>query len=308
MECTVKPLSNRTLARLGEMLATPDFSATRYRLEREIGRGGMGVVYLAEDTSLERRTAIKALPVELSTPAMAERLNREARVLARLDHPNIVPVYDAGALDDGRVYYAMKYVEGTRLDEYRDRAAALPDLLRLFEKLCEGVAFAHARGVVHRDLKPENVMVGSFGEVLLMDWGIAKVEGEAPEAPGTVAGTSAYMAPEQARGDPAGTGPPADVYALGGILRFLMARFPHPPRPLRAVWERAMAEDPSARYANANEVASEVARFLDGDRVEAYRESPPERVVRFVSRHRALVALVAVYVVVRFLLFFLARR
>lgn len=308
MECAVKPLSNRTLARLGEMLATPDFSATRYRLGREIGRGGMGVVYLAEDSSLERRVAIKVLPVELSTPAMAARLNREARVLARLDHPNIVPIYDVGALDDGRVYYAMKFVEGTRLDEYRDRAAALPDLLRMFEKLCEGAAFAHARGVVHRDLKPENVMVGSFGEVLLMDWGIAKVEGEEAEAPGTVAGTSAYMAPEQARGDAAGTGPRADVYALGGILRFLAARFPRPPRPLRAIWEKAMAEDPSARYANANELAAEVARFLDGQRVEAHRESPPERVVRFVSRHRAIVTLVVVYVVVRFLLFFLSRR
>jgi eukaryotic-like serine/threonine-protein kinase len=116
---------------------------------------------------------------------LASRLIREARVLARLEHPGIVPVHDAGTLADGRVFYAMKFVEGQRLDRYIESLASLPDRLRIFMSICDAVAFAHAHGVLHRDLKPANVMVGPFGEVLVMDWGLAKILADALE-PGPI--------------------------------------------------------------------------------------------------------------------------
>ena len=114
---------------------------------------------------------------------LANRLMREARVLARLEHPGIVPVHDVGTLADGRVFYTMKFVEGQRLDKLIEGVESVQDRLRLFLRICEAVAFAHARGVLHRDLKPANVMVGPFGEVLVMDWGLAKIlRGEAANA------------------------------------------------------------------------------------------------------------------------------
>ena len=194
----------------------------------------MSTVYLAEDTVLGRRVALKVVATAASRPEIVERMRAEARVIARLEHPGIVPVHDAGMLPDGRVYYAMKRVDGKRLDELAP-AMALPERLRVFQRICEAVAFAHAHGVVHRDLKPENVMIGAFGEVLVMDWGVAKVLADpdgasaaspAPAASGTadgqVIGTLAYMAPEQAEGSAERTGTAADVYALGAILYFLL--------------------------------------------------------------------------------------
>src|SRR5262249_3937250 len=140
-----------------------------------VARGGMGVVYAAQDEMLERRVALKVLDVPDPDGGLASRLNREARVLARLEHPGIVPVHDVGTLADGRVFYTMKFVEGQRLDKHIQSVLSLPDRLRLFLRICDSVAFAHARGVLHRDLKPANVMIGAFGEVLVMDWGLAKI-------------------------------------------------------------------------------------------------------------------------------------
>src|SRR5260370_33375545 len=148
----------------------------------------MGAVWAAEDTELGRRVALKVLPVW--DTASSELLLREARILAGLEHPGIVPVHDAGALSDGRVFYAMKLVHGQRLDQVQ-ASMSRAELLRLFQRVCEPVAFAHARGVIHRDLKPENVMVGEFGEVLVMDWGIAKLRGSIRDE--GVIGTTHYM-------------------------------------------------------------------------------------------------------------------
>jgi serine/threonine protein kinase len=234
----VSDLGDRALANLRRVAALPDFSGTRYELRGEIARGGMGVVYSAHDRELCRDVAVKVIAPEAVDADTAARLLREARIIARLEHPGIVPVHDAGTLPDGRVFYAMKLVGGLRLDELVRDAPPVRERLRLFLRLCEPVAFAHAHGVIHRDLKPENVMVGRFGEVLVMDWGVAKEHGEreaaagarAGEDPpatdrtahGTVLGTPAYMPPEQARGEVERLDARADVHALGGVLHFLL--------------------------------------------------------------------------------------
>jgi len=237
-------LSDEAIARLQTASALPDLAGTRYRLIERIGSGGMGTVYLAEDSALGRRVALKILDLPELRTELSVRLLREAHILARLEHPGIVPVHDAGTLADGRVFYAMKFVEGERLDALAKRIDAVHDRLRIFQRICEAVAFAHARGILHRDLKPENVMVGPFGEVLVMDWGVAKILREDPvhasigvetsrKAPtvtkplktehGTILGTPGYMAPEQARGEVESIDERADIYSLGAILKFLMA-------------------------------------------------------------------------------------
>ncbi|MBC8647117.1 MAG: serine/threonine protein kinase [Thermoanaerobaculia bacterium] len=302
-------LSDGTLEHLRDVADLPDLSETRYTLVRELARGGMGTVYLATDERLGREVAIKVLSAP--DPDAARRMEQEARIVAGLEHPGIVPIHDAGTLPDGRVFYAMKRVRGDRLDEHAERS--LPALLRIFERICEAVAFAHAHGVIHRDLKPENVMVGSFGEVLVMDWGVAKVAADdSDSSAGSVVGTHGYMPPEQGRGDVADER--SDVFALGGILHFLLAR-QHPtpaatslagaPAELASICRKAMATEPGNRYASARELAAEVGRYLQGERVAAHRETILERVGRVASRHRAWILLVLAYLVMRLLLLLL---
>src|SRR5882762_3951543 len=232
-------LSDKAVDRLRQAANTPDLSGTRYQLLEHVARGGMGTIYAALDETLHRRVALKILDVPIAHGDFARRLNREARVLARLEHPGIVPVHDVGTLSDGRVFYTMKFVEGQRLDKHIEAVTSLPDRLRLFLRICDAVAFAHARGVLHRDLKPANVMVGSFGEVLVMDWGLAKIlrESSGPEETvfvspqkkpsseeethGTVMGTPGYMSPEQERGETEKIDARSDVFSLGALLKFV---------------------------------------------------------------------------------------
>jgi serine/threonine protein kinase len=248
-------LSDRVVRHLQEVTRAPDLESTRYRAIDEIGRGGMGAVYRAYDEVLGREVAVKVTHVAASPAEVRARIDREARVLARLEHPGIVPVHDAGTLPDGRAFYVMKLVRGASLVDHLARVERLDERLRIFERICEAMAFAHANDVIHRDLKPANVMVGSFGEVLVLDWGLARIDAmtdanpgaEAPGLPGehagaralvahglqpvgwpdpprsnrateagTVMGTPGFMAPEQARGDPVDRR--ADVYALGAML------------------------------------------------------------------------------------------
>jgi len=319
-------LSDDALARLRSAASAPDLSGTRYRLLGEIGRGGMSTVFLVEDPSLGRRVALKVLDVPDGTEELAARLTREARVLARLEHPGIAPVHEVGRLPDGRVYYTMKFVEGPRLDSYAASAATLAERLRLFQRIGEAVAFAHDRGVLHRDLKPENVMVGPFGEVLVMDWGLAKLldspathrAENVADAPGTeslgtphtghgaVLGTPGYMAPEQARGDVTCLDARTDVYALGAVLHYLLIG--RVPAPLLAICRKAMAESPADRYPGALALNAEVARYLDGRRVEAYPEGLRRKSARLYARHKIAFWLIVTYLAVRGSILFFSGR
>ncbi len=315
-------LTDAAVAHLRRVADWPELPGERFEVQEAIGQGGMGTVYRARDRVLDRDVALKVLRPEIAGHDWAVRLEREARVLARLEHPGVVPVHDVGTLVDGRVYYLMKLVRGERLDVLA-RSASLAARLRLFLRVLDTVAFAHANGVVHRDLKPSNIMVGSFGEVMVLDWGIAKLgEGEvmppgtpAPArptdgdtAPGTILGTPGFMAPEQASGAVHLVGPRTDIFALGAILHALITDDSPgpPPRPLSAIASRASSPDLDARFASVSELSAEVTRFLDGEQVQSYREPLHERLGRWYVRYQTPILLVLAYLTMR-LLFLVSR-
>jgi len=299
-------LPDATVAHLRDVVDWPLFTSDRYEILAPLARGGMGTVYRARDRELDREVAIKVLSPIASNADSLERMRQETRIHARLEHPGVVPIYDVGQLEDGRLFYVMKLVRGRRLDEHvADRP--LHERLRLFVRICDPVAFAHALGIVHRDLKPENVMVGEFGEVLVMDWGVAVGHaGTAGHQTGTIAGTREYMSPEQARGDAVDAR--ADVFSLGAILNFLAAdaradgTAPRSARALRAIVDKARAAAADARYADVMAMAEDVNRYLEGERVSANPETFVDRVVRFARKHRAAIAIVVAYLVLRVLL------
>ncbi len=301
----------------------------RYKVGDEIARGGMGRVVDATDTVLQRRVAIKQV-LAVDDHAL-KRFERETLITARLEHPSIVPLYDAGRGPDGLPYYVMRKVAGRPLVELiketfdeRDRLALIPHVL----SAAEAVAHAHRRDVIHRDLKPSNILVGELGEIIVIDWGLAKVLDEPdlvdPDEPsantslrtelGTSMGTPGYMAPEQLEGDP--QTPAADVYALGATLYHVVAgKPPHhapngeamrarartgPPAPMRSVAsgvpdelatiiDKALAYDRAVRYPDAGALVDELRRFLTGRLVGAHRYTVRERLWRFARRHRAAV-------------------
>jgi eukaryotic-like serine/threonine-protein kinase len=291
------PLSDSVLRHLQRIASEPDLEGTPYELEARLGQGAMGAVYAVRDTRLHRRVALKVLhaggPIE-----------DEARIAASLEHPGIVPIHETGTLADGRSYYTMRRVEGSSLDAYLTNATPLSERLRVFQKICETVAFAHSRGVLHRDLKPGNIMTGPFGEVLILDWGIARLAAE-PGRPGVVAGTPHFMAPEIAAGQGHLADRRADIYSLGALLDFCLPPAGGGPRALRAVAAKARSEEAGDRYADAAELNREIGRYLDGEAVLAYRESPWEKSRRFAARNNTLLLLLAAYVAARFFLYFL---
>ena len=299
----------------------------RFDTVGELGRGGMGRVDDAFDRALGRPVAIKHMLS--SSEVDLARFEREARITARLEHPGIVPIHDAGRGPDGTPYYVMRRVDGQPLDalvnlELADRLALIPNVLAA----CDAVAFAHARGIVHRDIKPTNLLVGPFGETLVIDWGLAREIGEVEPGStviprsdpqltraGTVAGTPGFMAPEQARGEAVDAR--ADVFALGATLFYVLSgelpygsasatemvdlagagRTPNwkvlpddVPADLRAIAIKAMASVAAERYADAGALAADIRRFITGNLVGAYEYGWSSRLVRFMRRHRAAVA------------------
>jgi serine/threonine protein kinase len=293
----VRPLTDRAIAHLQEVVDVPDLSGTRYVLADRIGRGGMGAVFRARDAVLDREVAVKVCAAEMI--AAPDVLLAEARILAHLEHPGIVPVHDAGVLPDGGAFYVMSLVGGERLDTCITRVPALSDRLRLFDRLCDVIAFAHAHGVTHRDLKPSNVLIGPFGDVRVVDWGLAARAGDRAAS----GGTAGYMAPEQRLG---AAGARVDVYALGVLLRELSlgsAPTTAPrPKPLRSIVARATADDPDRRYESVAALAADVRRLVDGQAVLAHREGPLERIARLARTHRTSLFLVLAYLLMRLLL------
>jgi serine/threonine-protein kinase len=299
---SARPLDPAQLARLRALVDEPELPPERYVLLGRLGRGGMGSVFLVRDLLLEREVALKVLSLPEADGEMDERLAREARILARLEHPGIVPVHDLGRLGDGRLYYTMKRVEGRTLAEHcRAESIGLRGRVGLLLKLCDALAFAHARGVLHRDLKPENVMVGGFGELLLMDWGLAAPAASA--APAAV-GTPGYMAPEQQRGGAVDAR--TDIWGVGALMSELLGDAT--PRALAAIRDRARAADPAARYPDVRSLASDLVAWLDDAKVAAHRERAWERLGRTVRRHRFVLLLVAAFVVVRLAMLFWLRH
>jgi serine/threonine protein kinase len=214
--------------RPGACAVIPHFLG-RFRVLGEIARGGMGVVLRAYDPALDRELAIKLLSPEIPADSEAgRRFAQEARLVSQFHHPGIIPVFEAGTLPDGRAYFAMPFIDGQTLSALlTDRPGPGHGLIRwlhVFVRVCETIAHVHEQGIVHRDLKPANVMVGRFGEIVVMDWGVAAVTDPparvgAETRPGYwVFGTPAYMPPEQALGTAETPDPRGDVFGLGAIL------------------------------------------------------------------------------------------
>lgn len=272
-------VSDSIVEHLRQVASLPDLSGTRYELEAEIGRGGMGIVYAARDRDLDRRVALKVLDVPLTG---------EAQLISRLEHPGIVPIYESGVLPDGRTFYAMKLVGGHRLDDYAKGEHSLAERLRVIRRVGEALAFAHSRDVIHRDLKPQNVMIGGFGEVYVMDWGVE-----------TVAGTAGFRAPEVTLDKI------SDVYSLGALLNYLVSELSSP--AVAAIAQKATKADPADRYPSVAAFLADVDRFEQGQAVEAWSEPIWHRLQRFASRNAVLLWLLAAYTAVKFVLFFLRK-
>ncbi|MGE0711297.1 MAG: protein kinase [Planctomycetota bacterium] len=281
-----------------------------YLIEGILGAGGMGAVYAARHLELQREVALKTLLDIDADPEEQQRFVSESRALARIDHPNVVKVHDAGAAGPVR-YLVMERVRGESLAQRLEATGALPpqEAVRIVLGVTHGVAAAHAQGILHRDLKPANVLVGEDGVPRLTDFGLARGEADRRlTASGIVVGTPHYMAPEQALGEREQLGPPSDIYGVGAILyecvtgrppyhdspsilavlqatiegRLVAPRalVPELPRDLEAVILRCLAREPELRYPEATALAADLQRFLRGEPVEARLEGPLTRLVR----------------------------
>jgi predicted Ser/Thr protein kinase len=296
-----------------------------YRIIRRLGEGGMGIVYEAEQNSPRRLVALKVVRGGATADGYRVKLfQREAQTLARLKHPNIAAIYDAGATPDGQHFFAMEDVQGVPLNAYaRSNNLSVARKLELFRRVCEAIRYAHQRGVIHRDLKPSNILMEADGNPKILDFGLARITD--PELPrtsmtdiGRIMGTLPYMSPEDARGDQEGMDVRSDVYSLGVILfelltgelpyRVRRANLPEavriicedpPQRPsaidrtlrgdLETIVLKALEKTLPRRYQTVEQLEEDVRRFQSNQPILARRPRITYRLRKFVSRHRVYV-------------------
>lgn len=315
--------------------ATPPLPATigSYRIIRRLGEGGMGIVYEGEQETPKRLVAIKVVRGGGTADEFRVRLlQREAETLARLKHPAIGAIYEAGRTDDGQHYFAMELVRGLPLNEYmRERDIPRVDRLELFCAVCEAINYAHQRGVIHRDLKPTNILVDRDGSPKILDFGLARISD--PDAGvttmtdvGRLMGTLPYMSPEEARGNQDAVDVRSDVYSLGVMLyELLTGRLPYvvrraaipdairticeetPRRPstinsnlrgdLDTICLKALEKEPSRRYQSAAAMAEDIERYLTDQPILARRAGALYRLRKFVVRHPSFIVLVTAAIV-----------
>lgn len=331
-------------------------STDRFRVLRPHARGGLGAVSVAYDEELRREVALKEIrEAHAEDLTSRTRFLLEAEVTGGLEHPGVVPVYSLGRNEQGRPYYAMRFIRGESLRKAIDRLHAekakqkpgeyefsLRQLLKRFVDVCNALEYAHSRRVIHRDIKPDNIMLGPYGETLVVDWGLAKpldkpgddammsaegplrplsTMGSTPTLAGSVIGTPAFMAPEQAEGDPAKMGPGCDIYSMGATLYMMLTgkvaftdkdaykvlvkvidgEFPRPreldknvPPALEAITLKAMARREADRYPSCKALADDVERWLADEPVSVYEDPWTVRFSRWAKRHKTLVATTAV--------------
>lgn len=307
-----------------------------YRILGVLGRGGMGVVYEAEQDAPRRSVALKVLPPGSASPAALRRFQSEAQALARLQHPGIAQIYEAGTISNSTLglcaYIAMERVCGVSLNEFvRREKLGTPRRLELFARVCDAVHYAHGRGVIHRDLKPGNILVDELGQPKILDFGVARLTehdlgGTLATHAGQLVGTIPYMSPEQASGNPDAVDERTDVYILGAVLyELLIGRTPHDlerrtlPEILRALSEddpvpvgsidralrgdlqtittRALEKDKARRYQSAKDLGDDLRRYLRDEPILAVPVTVLYRLSKFVRRNRVVVGSAALLMV-----------
>lgn len=314
---------------LGGTSGDPQFNPKQfgdYEIEQEIARGGMGVVFKARQLSLNRQVALKMiLNHRLASPDDVQRFYNEAELAAKLDHHGIVPVYDVGSFE-GQHFLSLGFVDGAPLASLtKNGPVSNWHAAELVQQIAQAIQYAHTRNIVHRDLKPGNVLLDAEGHPKVTDFGLAKSleQDSGLTATGAVLGTPSYMAPEQASGKLSEVGPLADVYALGGILYFLLTtqppfrganhvetirqvidQDPQSPRELNkkvdldlsTICLKCLEKDPAQRYASASELAEELELYLQGKPIKARPIGNMGRIWRWCRRNPAMAMMVSLVV------------
>jgi tetratricopeptide (TPR) repeat protein len=328
MEVAARALARRTQDHADSLIGK---TLSHYRIVEKLGGGGMGVVYMAEQENPRRIVALKVIKPGFANAEVIRRFQQESRALARLQHPGIAQIYEAGAWDTGagpQPYLAMEFIRGYALPDYVEtRRPDVRQRLHLLAKICEAVEHAHQRGIIHRDLKPGNIIIGEDDQPRILDFGVARVTSSEPHATGQtdlgqLIGTLAYMSPEQVLADPLELDTRSDVYALGVILYELLAgRLPYTlgrllhesirtireqdAAPLSSICrlyrgdietivKKALEKDKERRYASVADFGADICRFLKDEPIAARRPAATYRLQKFATRHKALTALLVV--------------